>query len=498
MPSLNNITHELDFHNRKDIVKEDHDTNDIIKCIKKQHPVFAKQYDKICEMHWNGNAYDTARDLFHFLKKNVVYDIENAEDQSVKSPGAILKQGYGDCKHYASYIVGVCDALHRAGYKIAAKYRFTADTPSIDVHHVFAVVEDSNNHISSPGKEIYCDPVLGSFNEKPNYYNIKDIKPMPLSVISGSEIGKKHNNIFKKLWHGIEVAKADTDKGAKQALKKAGQGIEKAAHLILNVSVAPARNSFLALVDLNAFNMAHRLHDTLQGPHAHDLDKTWKKLGGDPKKLANAIANGYKQYLKHHPKKKVSGIGNSQVGVIQVAALLALAGSIIAALQKFMKPSPGEAKEMGDLAKEGAIQIAKNASQGADIANGEAGDQAAAALDKAASGGPSMKVSASTDENGNPAITVHDVQHPALDAAGTTGGGADKFSPDGGSNTYVPGAQTQPESQPDGAQTSGISDMFTKITNYVTEHKTAIITTASVAVVGVVAVKLIGKKKRRR
>lgn len=559
----------LPYNNQKDVLVDDQDTNDIIKWIKKEHPVNAKHYDKIADMFWRDNATGTSAALFRFMKDNVHYDVEHPEHQTVKTPGAILHHGYGDCKHYASFITGICCALNKMGYPIEARYRFTADRPGMEVHHVFAVVTDP-----ATGQEYWNDPVLGSYDLRPKYHNIKDVA-MPLYRISGTEqeigslpeglqefihrygrhrghnnvvhhvsnvpdkharfqgmplhnkadlfhmadtayssyIGKhkkKHRNVFKEIAHGFEVNAKNVKHGyevnAKNLAKEAKKGLDKAKHLILKVSLSAARGPFLSLVDINAFNLAHRYRDTLMGPKRNDLLRTWRDLGGKERAFINAVNNGYRAYKKHHggwdqKRDRVNGTGcvgyiaGHQIGVIQVAAWLALASAIIAALGKFAGHSKEEKQQMADAGKEGADMLIKNGSDGIDMANGEAGAGGAAAMDMAVSNPntPSMKVSTGTDENGNPVLAVHDVQHPAIPQAG--------LAPmDGASPDDVPGGggqmQTLPQANVPGAPAGpGAFDIaFGKAKNFFMEHTGAILAVT----VGGGAVYYLSTRKRTR
>ncbi len=318
-PSVILIRKRLPVHNKADVLVNDQDLNHIIKGIKHYHGVHKPDYDGIAEEFWTGDAESTSRQLFDFQKKYVKYKVEPESDQTIKSPGRIINEGYGDCKHYSSFISGVVDSLNRKGYPIEAHYKFVSDDPSRDVHHVFAVVRGS-------GKEMWVDPVLQTFDERPNFFNEKDVffnnGIGRLTYLSGTDaaIGKKkkHHKSFKELMHNF-------GKSIEKAVHDTGKGIEKAgyeiSHVALKVGMAPARNAFLALVDLNAFNIAQRMHNTLVagGQKAHDLKQKWRDLGGDEKKLASAIHNGMKHKAFYHHKaspKKVNGIGcSSHIGM---------------------------------------------------------------------------------------------------------------------------------------------------------------------------------------
>jgi hypothetical protein len=168
-PTLQQISSTLPYFGKKEMLTSDRDqdTNAIIQAIKQAHKQHGQEYDGICERFWSGNAAQTAKKLFDFHKKYITYVVEPESNQTTKSPAALLNNRHGDCKHYSLFTCGVADALHRKGYPIAAQYRFVADTPDRDVHHVFSVIIDEK------GNEIWCDPVLSTFNTKPKFFNEK-------------------------------------------------------------------------------------------------------------------------------------------------------------------------------------------------------------------------------------------------------------------------------------------------------------------------------------
>lgn len=462
---------------------EEQDTNAIIKYVKKQYERDKTHYDKIAEPIWQGNVRDTADVIFRILKKHVTYIIEPELDQTVKTPGRILADGHGDCKHYALYTVGAVNALERMGYPIHARFRFVADKPNTEVHHVFAVVEEKGR-VGAAGKNFWVDPVLQHFDERPTFYNITDANMTQavgaISMLSGTAQGrevamvgkkkKKHRNVFREIAHGMQVNAHNINKGIKKVEHGMEVNLHNAEHAVLNVAGGPARNAYLALVDFNMFNLAKRLHETLQGSGAGALMNQWKKLGGNPNKLKSAVNNGIKNYNKHHGHK-ISGFdymgwhryneqynrygqmifeyphhmtnepwnahhvpamirgvkmgcgcGGNGIGCLPACApaLIALASAIMAAMGKFLKSTPGEKQDMASAAKEGVMKLMQSGGQGIDMANGEYGDEAAAALQQITkpSQGGGMEISTGVSPDGEPVMSVHSVDHPAIQQAG--------------------------------------------------------------------------------
>lgn len=503
MSKIANIQRDLPFHDKKVLLVKEHDTADIVDAIKKNHGRYTKQYDEICPVFYGNNADEIGQQIFAFLKKNIRYDVEPDNFQTVKSPGAIVHQRFGDCKHYASFINGVCGSLERQGLPVHCFYRFVSDTPGRDIHHVFAVVVDKRT-----GAEYWVDPVLNKYDSRPHFYNIQDHDmahigeiyrisglegmnnfnsraesnypggPNNLPVVWG--IGKKKkNNIFKKIATGIKKV----EHGAVVNLKNTAKSVKKVEHgavvnlknaakavksVTLKVSMAPARGSFLALVDLNAFNLATRLADTWNNNPSKKaaLIRKWKDIGGTETGLRNAINNGIKHKASvHHqaPAKKISGcmvgyvlptgrviriyprtyvvrtaheayrhpsddLGRkpmvSGIGVVvAIPVLLALATAIIAMMKQFLKPSPKDDQDMASGARDGANNLITNTSDAIDQQNagkkhhkakGGALDQAVAAGDQ-----PDMDVTTSTDpETGDPVLQVNAVNHPQINNAG--------------------------------------------------------------------------------
>lgn len=174
------------------MIKPVQSVNDIMTEILAAHKFFSADYDKIAARFGGGSIKTVARRLFDFCKRNIEYKIESDGLQSTKSPAAILKFGKtigGDCKHYASFINGVLDALNRTGrYDMTICYRFASYKIFDNIpEHVFAVVIDED------GKEIWIDPVLENFDSRSPQPTAtvdrcvaKNKKAMPLVRISGT------------------------------------------------------------------------------------------------------------------------------------------------------------------------------------------------------------------------------------------------------------------------------------------------------------------------
>ena len=169
------------FNNYKKVVSADQTVTDIIDGIVNTHYQYQDEYDKISNYFVGESELETARNIFNFLKSNVPYYIESTNNQTLRSPSAIVALP-GDCKSYALFANGVLDSLNRKGiFQVPLAFRFAGykDTTR-EPQHVFAVMYPGTK------KEIWIDPVLNRFNEKrqTSFYKDKKIK-MSLIALSG-------------------------------------------------------------------------------------------------------------------------------------------------------------------------------------------------------------------------------------------------------------------------------------------------------------------------
>jgi hypothetical protein len=421
---------------------KDQEIPHIVDLIKTAHKRFAPDYDKAAPNFWQGDGEKTARALFAFCKQNILYDIESDKHQTVKGPGAIMHDGHGDCKHYASFINGILSALHRKGYPVAQPvYRFAGYIRGRkDLHHVFAVLPTANG-------DIWIDPVLPSFNNRKPYYSYQDHNAGPnrigdLFLISGIENTVGKSKLFDKIKHGMEVNAQNLKKGIKITAKKA-------LHVIPS-PVMVGRNAFLALLKLNAFNMAHRLYDGIHKSKQfeQELSAKWSNMGGNYNKLKTAITQGFHGYayrnkinVAQYNKGKgfVNGIfipvsadhaykkmcyhyplyhpyvsdnrSNRYVGAdpATIAALLTAAAGVIAALSGLLKKAgwggKGESEATAEVVKQGAntlTEAADNLPSGSTITTPPVtmpdGSQTSV-----------VKATVSTDADGNKVVQVDQV-----------------------------------------------------------------------------------------
>jgi hypothetical protein len=203
MVSANTILGKLTpFMNQQSVVVENQGVNDIIGGILDTHKKYQKEYDKIYSYFIGNDLYETSKNIFTFLKKNVPYYIESNDCQYLKSPSSIVSTS-SDCKSYALFSCGVLDAIKKnTGEDFEVIYRFASYDPFDKIpQHVFCVVRGE-------GEEFWIDPVLDKFNEKkqPYFFKDKNINNMALVGLSGvnpqqnQAIGSDVTDIFNSLF----------------------------------------------------------------------------------------------------------------------------------------------------------------------------------------------------------------------------------------------------------------------------------------------------------
>ena len=318
---LNNLPK---YQGREEIIKDQQNTNDIIKEILNGHKKYASQYKNISSFFIGETPKQTLFNIWKFLKDNVKYKVEPERKQTIKSPAAIIATGKttgSDCKNYSLFTAGILNDINKKGIqKIPFIFRFTGykffdNSPQ----HVFIVAYPDTN------KEIWIDAVLNKFDYKKPYTYKIDHKTM---IVGISGIGKPPKTFAGKILRPV-----------------------------LKVAASPARNAFLLVVGLNAFGLATKL-DKANFKQPAALKDWWEKLGGRIQNLLGQIERGKK-------KKRIFGI-NQQIGSVEGS--VAIASPVLVSVAAFLKDVIKEAApELQKVATELVIAKAKQAAYNASV-----------------------------------------------------------------------------------------------------------------------------------
>jgi hypothetical protein len=305
------------YQGKEKIIKDQQNTDDIIKAILQGHEQYVDQYKNISSFFVGSTPKKTLENIWGFLKREVKYRVEPESKQTIKSPSAIIATGKttgSDCKNYSLFTAGILDNINKSGsQKIPFCFRFTGyKFFDSNPQHVFIVAFPNTN------KEIWIDAVLNKFDYK-KPYTIKIDKKVPMLVgISG--IGQKPKTFAGKILRPV-----------------------------LKVAASPARNAFLAIVGLNAFGLATKL-DQANTKQPAALKIWWEKLGGRIQNLLGQINRG-------KSKKRIFGIGEVGTG-----GAVAIASPILVSVGTFLKDVLKQAQpELQKIATEFVVAKAQNA-----------------------------------------------------------------------------------------------------------------------------------------
>jgi len=363
----------LQYLGKTELIKRRQRVEDIVSELLDAHMAFADQYDSLASSFDRGSVKEICDALVRWCKQNIRYKVESEDKQTTKSPAAMLAQGQGDCKHYASFCGGVLDALNRKGRRISWAYRFASynifnRTPE----HVFVVVK-------SQGREHWLDPTPGADKARPVWLIDKKISAMPLYRISGAPavpeypISRYIEQVHRKdspellaavemlLRYGVMDPNAQCDDVALANLEWTLPEAEYAALVqarrtvqgavigglfgdvwrgVKKVGLSPARNAFLAMVAFNGLGWATKLSRAIYNddgtryqPGYDRLKKKWESLGGNFSKLENTIRSGAR-------KRAILGSAAVPAWALAASAIIAAIGPIVADILKSKSGGP--------------------------------------------------------------------------------------------------------------------------------------------------------------
>lgn len=364
-------------------------TGDIINTLNNCFPQAKKDVLLFAEQFRGTNDYETAFNVWKYVRENVKYKRDPDGIQVIQYPPALIRRGLktnggGDCKSMSLCISSILSALNVKNVQL----RYVSFKPDFVPTHVYTIFEYNNRIVP-------VDSVLTKFDyEKPFTYK-KDYKMnvYQLSGVSDSkylmtlqrnlnaqkdgsfckfliqkEIRKtkgindpivnlnpiQYKNYERKLINHINSHEKNNMFGLCYDLKRqelnnlrnnqvtlaiagdeefigrAGRGrakLKKAFGKVKKVALSPQRNSFLLLVKLNIFGFATRLSNY---PDKKKIQKTWESIGGSWKNLQKEIERGSK-------KSRIMGDDDSAIaGDPSTATIITASAPIVAMFLKFL------------------------------------------------------------------------------------------------------------------------------------------------------------------
>lgn len=292
------------------------------------------------------NLQDDAVLTGRWIKNNVKYKIDSFENQNIQLPSSLLKTGTGDCKSFSLLFLAIMEAAgYNGGFRFAG-YRGNNFT------HVYNFFVNKNN--------IYTfDSCIKDLKEVKSYTRIKDMR---VNYLAGTPMLIDETTGIERMPTARELMKDDrvlSINGIGKKRKPLFGGVKKFFNKVLpngltkpvkTIGLAPARGSFLLLVNVNFRGLAKRL-DKLRTKSTTKFAEFWTKLGGDIGKLNQAVDKGKVKKPVFGEKKGVGEIEADFIGepvtAATITAALAAAAGIIASLNKILKKE-GVAEEPGE------------------------------------------------------------------------------------------------------------------------------------------------------
>lgn len=144
---------------------------DIIACWEKCYERFKDQPKTIVNRLRGINVDKTCQAIFKYMVENTYYKLDRNGEQLIKSPGRLIKDGYGDCKSYTMFIAS---CLHCLG--IPCKVRFVSFDDGDQYTHVYPVaIDEMGNEIPMDACELDDDNVTCLYGYARPYTKKKDL-----------------------------------------------------------------------------------------------------------------------------------------------------------------------------------------------------------------------------------------------------------------------------------------------------------------------------------
>lgn len=356
--------------------------NDIISTIHKNYNTAVFQTKNIAKSLKGNSDYETAKNVWLFLKRSLKYKRDPEGKQMIKLPSRLLanNERIADCK---SYSLLAASLLANNGLKPTFRYASYKDyekTPT----HVYVTTKDSN------GNEIIVDGCYKRFNDQKEFkykydypmevYTLSGVNgplkkivkkiapkiapkvaakvvkvaakvapkatvkvapkvaakvaPKVVAKVAAKKVVKQEKKAVKqekKAVKKVEKAEKKVAKKAEKAENKQKPLLQRAAQGVKKVAVAVPRTAFLGLVRLNVKSLATDLADA-NTKNPDKVKSFWTKLGGSYTELMSVVNHG--KGLK--PPLGVNGIGEP-VTLATVGTALVTAAPIIIATASLLK-----------------------------------------------------------------------------------------------------------------------------------------------------------------
>ena len=305
---------------------------DIIKTFFYRYDEAIEQGKKLATLFQKGSFAESCLRVWNFVKYSIKYEVDPDGTQLIQLPSHLLNVSLkGDCKSKTLLSAAIISNFNFNGKRPVITIRFVNYENIPSLTHVYLIARLGT-------QEFIIDTVYFAFDKEKTYFRAKDYT-MEINSVSGFADATTED-ISGKKGKAKRKAKRETRK-EKKANKRAAKGKGKGRGLfkgVKKVALAVPRASFLSLVMINARGIATKLMST---PGKKTI-AIWEALGGNPKKLMDAINKGAAK--KPFLGSKISGVdglehleGIGVVGAATVTTLLVSAAAVIAAFAPILK-----------------------------------------------------------------------------------------------------------------------------------------------------------------
>ena len=300
------------------VVKRNASNSDLQRAIEAAIPTAVAQMKQRSNEFKGRTESETCKKIFYYLKNQVNYKADGAEQQ-VRLPSGLIRTLQGDCKSYSVFTSAVLTNLGIPHKLVYASYDPNDSTPT----HIYITTN----------KGCIIDAVYGKFNAEKKASN-KKYKDMNISYISGVKSRRRIGSMGKygtggacgigATNSGLDWAKQFgivPDRTELWLAANNGTYRKYAANKILIIA-AGGRGIIRKLIEKNAGGMATSLNRLFEAARANNASNEFKKYraleidwfenGGNPNELLESIQEGAKKtptgaYFNKLMKMRASG-----------------------------------------------------------------------------------------------------------------------------------------------------------------------------------------------
>jgi hypothetical protein len=282
------------------VVKRNANNSELQAAIEAVIPQAVAQTKDIAGRYKGKTETETCKKIFDYLKNQVRYKADGAEQQ-VRLPSGLIRTLQGDCKSYAVFTSAILNNLKIPHSLVYTSYDEKDPTPT----HIYVVTD----------KGCIIDAVYGKFNaeKKPTY---KKLKPMNISYIAGVKSRRKRIGSMGKYGTGGACGIGAVETGLEWGKRNGIFPYQSEAWLFANngtyrkYAIAKTnplfitgRQIFRLILEKNGGGIASSINKAMvasrserQGQPNWDkmrkLEIMWLENGGNPNELYESISTG--------------------------------------------------------------------------------------------------------------------------------------------------------------------------------------------------------------